>query len=173
MSKQDIKIEVQFIKEEEMFVAFSPALDLSSCGETFEEAQDNFEEAVNIFLEECSKDGTLSDVLESLGWKKINKPSPRWVPPPIVGRIEMPISVPAWSVGRISSIHYKKFVKVIEFAGCTLAREESSHLVYKRIDLKRPVIVPKYKSLPKFIIMNNLRVLGISHEQYLKILKSI
>lgn len=76
-------------------------------------------------------------------------------------------------MGRIALVHYKIFVKVVEFVGCVYARTEGSHQVYKRSDLARPVIIPKYKSLPVFVIKNNLRILGISHEAYLKILKSI
>lgn len=39
--------------------------------------------------------------------------------------------------------------------------------------LKHPLIVPTYNPLPVFIIENNLRVLGLSHEEYLRILESI
>jgi len=56
-----------FMKEKKSFIAFSPALDLSTCGRTFEEAKTNFTEALDIFFEECIKMGTLNDVLESCG----------------------------------------------------------------------------------------------------------
>lgn len=94
---KDLTLNVTFIKEDEMFVAYSPALDLSSCGESFEKAKKNFEEAVDIFIVECTKDGTLHEVLESLGWKlevKNKPPSSRWLPPPVVGHVDIPISVP-------------------------------------------------------------------------------
>ena len=41
---------VLFLKEDKMFVAYSPALDLSTCGKTFEEAKKNFGQAMDIFL---------------------------------------------------------------------------------------------------------------------------
>lgn len=100
MKRQSLNVEVQFLKEGDLFVAFSHALDLSTCGESFEEAQVNFEEAAKILLEECDSDNTLNDLLDSLGWIKTIVPagdnaSPsEWLPPPIVGRVDLPISVP-------------------------------------------------------------------------------
>jgi predicted RNase H-like HicB family nuclease len=79
-----------FMKEGKSYIAFSPALDLSTCGRTFEEAKSNFTEALEIFLEECLSMGTLNEVLESCGWvKSRNK---EWTPPAYIGeeRIELP-----------------------------------------------------------------------------------
>jgi hypothetical protein len=84
---------VCFIKEEKSFVAFSPALDLSTCGRTLEESKKNFIEAVGIFFEECTKMGTLQDVLLSCGWVK--KPKKGWVPPIYLG--EEKIKVPQFA----------------------------------------------------------------------------
>jgi predicted RNase H-like HicB family nuclease len=44
-----------FTKEKESYVAFSPALDLSTCGQTIEEARKNFAEVLETFFEECIK----------------------------------------------------------------------------------------------------------------------
>jgi len=54
-------------------------------------------------------------------------------------------------------INWKKFEKFVLFIGCRLEREKGDHRVYWRSDLKRPVIIPRYKNLPVFIIRNNLR----------------
>jgi len=92
MKKIEIKgsIPLYFMKEKHSFIAFSPALDLSTCGRTFEEAKKNFAEALDIFIEECLKMGTLNDVLESCGWTK--NPKKGWIPPAFIGeeRIEFP-----------------------------------------------------------------------------------
>jgi len=78
------------MKEKGSFVAFSPALDLSTCGKTFEEAKKNFSEALDIFFEECIEMGTLHEVLESYGWEKSGKNG--WKPPAYIGedRIALP-----------------------------------------------------------------------------------
>lgn len=46
-------------KEGKMYVAYSPELDVSSCGPTLEKAKANLKEAVELFLEEAEKMGTL------------------------------------------------------------------------------------------------------------------
>ena len=43
--------------------------------------------------------------------------------------------------------------------------------VYTREGVLRPVVIPKYSSVPVFIIKNNLRTAGISRERYFELLK--
>lgn len=74
---------------------------------------------------------------------------------------------------RLAPIHYKKFEKFLFFVGCHFKREKGDHRIYWREDLKRPVVIPRDKELPIFIIRNNLRILGIKREEYLEILKRI
>ncbi len=59
------------------------------------------------------------------------------------------------------------------FVGCEFQREKGDHRIYWRSDLKRPVVVPRDKELPVFVIKNNIRLLEISSEEYLEILKQI
>ena len=79
--KLEFNLPVSILKEGDTFIAFTPALDLSTCGDTFEEAKKRFSEIVNIFFEELVKKGTLEDVLLDLGWKKFQS---RWNPPVVV-----------------------------------------------------------------------------------------
>ncbi len=74
---------------------------------------------------------------------------------------------------RITPISWKKFEKFILYVGCIFDRQKGDHLIYKRSDLKRPVVFPKDKEVQVFIIRNNLRVLSINHEEYLEILKQL
>ena len=92
------QIPVSFYKEGEMYIAYSHVLDLSTCGETFKEAQKNFKEALQIFLEECIAMGTLDEVLESCGWQKIDHD---WQPPVLVGTENIPISLTCGPDGEI------------------------------------------------------------------------
>jgi predicted RNase H-like HicB family nuclease len=82
---------VSFLKESDQFVAYTPALDLSTSGDTLEEAQKNFTEAVGIFFEEITSMGTLEDVLLDLGWKKQDDD---FIPPVIVSQGVESVKVP-------------------------------------------------------------------------------
>ncbi len=76
-------------------------------------------------------------------------------------------------MARLTSIHWKKFEKFLLYIGCEFKREKGDHRIYWREDLKRPVVIPRDKELPVFIIRNNLRTLSISPQQYLDILERI
>lgn len=81
------------MKEAGGFVAYSPALDLSTVAETFDKAKVALEEAVGIFFEEIVEKGTVNEALEELGWQKVNK---EYIPPVIVGQQNESFSVPAF-----------------------------------------------------------------------------
>lgn len=73
------------LKEGENFIAYSPAVDLSAVGESFEKAQENFKEIISIFFEELVEKGTLEEVLSELGWEKKKKN----LTPPVVVSSQM------------------------------------------------------------------------------------
>ncbi len=66
-------------REGKAFVAYSPALDLSTAGRTLSEAKQRFTEAARIFFRELIDRGTVAEVLTDLGWEK----TPRGFVPPI------------------------------------------------------------------------------------------
>lgn len=82
---------VTFLREGNKFVAYTPALDLSTSGDTFEQAQRRFVEAVGIFFEECRRMGTMESVLLELGWTKTKN---NLQPPVVVAQESRPFSVP-------------------------------------------------------------------------------
>ena len=69
---------------------------------------------------------------------------------------------------KIHSIHWKEFERFLLSVGCEFKREKGDHRVYWKKGIKRPVIIPRDTALPVFIILNNLKVLGIPREEYLK-----
>jgi len=73
---------------------------------------------------------------------------------------------------RIQSIHWKEFEKFLLQIGCEFTREKGDHRIYWKKGIKRPIVIPRDTALPVFIILNNLRVLDISREKYLKIIKN-
>ena len=74
---------------------------------------------------------------------------------------------------RLTPIHYKKFENFLLHDGCKFIRQEGDHRIYKRSGLKRPLVVPAEKDIPKWIIKNNLRILGVTVKEYLKIIKKL
>ncbi len=75
MTKITFKVEV--FREGNVYVAICPELDVSSFGDTVDEAKKSLLEAVEAFLEECERMGTLEEVLEEAGFTKGKE---MWVP---------------------------------------------------------------------------------------------
>lgn len=83
---------VTIFREGDAFVAYTPALDLSSAGKTEAEARRMFGEAIETLFEELSEMGTLDSVLADLGWKKMKR---GFEPPTVVDHSLMSVRVPA------------------------------------------------------------------------------
>lgn len=75
------KLEVLLIEEDDQWVAYCPALQISSYGDTQREARGAFEEAWRITLEELVKRGSLERELLRLGWRLVSVPRPIYEPP--------------------------------------------------------------------------------------------
>ena len=58
----------EIFEEDGTFVSLSPELNVSSFGDTPEDAANSLQEAVELFLEGCEDLGTLRDVLEESGF---------------------------------------------------------------------------------------------------------
>lgn len=65
----------------------------------------------------------------------------------------------------LKPIHYKQFEKFLQAIGCKFVKEQGEHLIYKRSDLKSPVILPMDPEIPVSVIMNILS--KISKEEFL------
>jgi len=85
-----ITLPLTVLREGKKFIAYTPALDLSTSGRTFNQAKKRFEEAVSIFIEECIERGTLQEALRNLGWEKVKT---RWEPPKVVAHISEKVHV--------------------------------------------------------------------------------
>ena len=66
---KDISFTVHVFKEGEVYVAYVPELDVSSCGDTPEEARKNIQEAAQAFLETSQEMGNLNQLLEEAGYE--------------------------------------------------------------------------------------------------------
>ena len=67
-----IQAKCEIFKEDDLYVALCPELDVSSFGETIQEAKASLEEALLAFLEECENMNTLELVLEEARFKQQN-----------------------------------------------------------------------------------------------------
>lgn len=88
----NFKLPVSIIKEGKKYVAYSPALDLSTSGNSYESVKKRFEEIVDIFFEELVENNTVEDVLYNLGWKRVQS---KWSPPMIISQELQTVSVMA------------------------------------------------------------------------------
>ena len=85
-----VNLPVTFLKEGKRFVAYTPALDLSTSGKTYDEVKKRFDEIVNIFIEELVKNNTLDQVLKDMGWREVQK---KWQPPVVVSHQTQTVKV--------------------------------------------------------------------------------
>lgn len=77
------EVEVLLVPDEDtgQYVAYCPALELSSYGDTEDEAQAAFEEALQFFVQDTAERGTLDKLLLALGWRLVKKPVAVYEPP--------------------------------------------------------------------------------------------
>lgn len=64
----NISVRIEIFKEGDVYAALSPDLNVSCFGETIEEAKKAIKEAIEAFVEECERMGTL----EESGFSKIS-----------------------------------------------------------------------------------------------------
>ncbi|WP_375417233.1 hypothetical protein [uncultured Hymenobacter sp.] len=77
------EVEVLLVLDDDtgQYVAYCPALELSSYGDTEAEAEAAFEEALQFFIQDTAERGTLDRLLLALGWRLVKKPTPVYEPP--------------------------------------------------------------------------------------------
>jgi len=76
-------------------------------------------------------------------------------------------------MSEIDQVSWRKFEKFLIRIGCVFKRQRGDHRIYWKSGIPRPIVVPQERVLPVFIIHNNLRVLGITKEKFLEIIKDL
>jgi hypothetical protein len=71
-------------------VAHTPELDVSSCGETADEARSRIKEAVHSFLEASEEMGALAEILQEAGYRREGD---GWKPPEFVSIDRMAVGI--------------------------------------------------------------------------------
>lgn len=95
------KLGVDIYYDGQIYTAYCEALELSTYGDSLEDAQRAFEDAVHIFITETDKAGTLERELVKLGWKLQSLPEPVYKLPRLKAsrkhaenRIMIPVTFP-------------------------------------------------------------------------------
>ena len=73
-----VKFSIQMIKQGTSHIAYSHTLDIATTGKSEKQANDNFNDLVNILLKEVIKHRDFESVLTDHGWTHKAK---RWSPP--------------------------------------------------------------------------------------------
>ena len=96
MKKHRINCDLPVIlmKEGNIFVCYTPFLDLASHGDTVEDALDSFRTTLRLFIEEVTKMGTWDKVLTDCGWQKVKN---TFMPPEIIGQKTETMNIPAFA----------------------------------------------------------------------------
>ena len=87
----EIAFTAQVWKEGATYVSYAPELDVSSCGDSVAQARSRLREAVSLFLEECSRKGTLDAILSESGFAKRGR---SYRPRRIIIRAKVRMTVP-------------------------------------------------------------------------------
>lgn len=64
----ELQLNVLVFQEGDYYVAYCPSLNLSSYGDSVEDAKTGFDEVMEAYLEECKDNGSLRDDLVKNGW---------------------------------------------------------------------------------------------------------
>ena len=108
---EDLSFTVHVFKEGDVFIAYVPQLDVSSCGDTATGARRNIQDAVSLFFQrtrdlngdfrggglpsrgETSKErGTLTEILEEAGYRHEGR---HWLAPEHISLDRLSVNLPA------------------------------------------------------------------------------
>lgn len=68
----ELHINLLIFQQDEFYVSFCPSLNLSSYGQSIQDAKDGFDEVMEAFIEDSTTNKTLFSELEKHGWSLLN-----------------------------------------------------------------------------------------------------
>lgn len=74
---------------------------------------------------------------------------------------------------KIKPTDWKTQIKLFEKYGCIFVRQKGDHMIFHHKNAKRAVVIPKYDEIPVTVILNNMKTVGMTREEYLSIMESI
>lgn len=85
----EMQLSLLIYKQGDYYVAFCPSLELSSYGDSVEDAKTGFDDAMNLYLEYSIENGTLEKDLLEHGWEIKQKPTK--LNPPAQIKLNIPV----------------------------------------------------------------------------------
>ena len=85
----ELRLSVLVFQQGDYYVAFCPSLNLSSYGDSIEDAKVGFDEVMTSYLEECRVNSSLHDDLVKNGWQ-FNINNNRKAEPPAMVELNIP-----------------------------------------------------------------------------------
>ena len=76
-------------------------------------------------------------------------------------------------MSKIVPTNWKTQLKIFQLYGCEYKRKRGSHHILIYPNAKRAVIIPEYHEIDIDIIKNNMRTVGMSREEYFKLLGQV
>ncbi|MDO8514971.1 MAG: type II toxin-antitoxin system HicA family toxin [bacterium] len=73
----------------------------------------------------------------------------------------------------IKPVSYKTLCKIFEKEDWKFSHQTGDHLIYKKSGAIRPLVIPMYREIPTFVILNNLRTAGIPRDKYFELLEKV
>ena len=82
---------VIYLKEGDTFICYTPALDLTAHGDSFEDAERSFRQTLHLFVREVTRKGTWGKVLKEYGWERVRN---KWMSPLVIGQENKSVEIP-------------------------------------------------------------------------------
>lgn len=75
-------------------------------------------------------------------------------------------------MSKINPVSYKRLEAIFLKKGFSFRKTSGDHDIFVKKGIVRPIVIPRYKEIPVFVIKNLLRTSGISREEYFDLLKN-
>ncbi len=76
-------------------------------------------------------------------------------------------------MAKISPIDWKRLLKIFKLYGCEYMRKKGSHHILRYPGAKRTVVIPEYEEIDVEIIKNSMQTVGMTRDEYMKLLEQV
>lgn len=72
---------------------------------------------------------------------------------------------------KLSPVHFSVLIKIFKAEGFVYSRTKGDHIILIKEGIIRPLVIPRYKEIPVFVIKTLLKTAKIDRERYFELLK--